>query len=99
MAPLERPQNGGAQVISLPLPADPFTADDLARHTAASAGKLLAENADLMIENECLRSSWLAVMRRIEAMQLRRLQLLRIGAAAGFVVALVVDGTIARWFS
>ena len=51
---------------------------------------------ELECENDCLRSGWLSVMRRIESMQLSRLRYLIVGAAIGALVGWVVDGSLAQ---
>ena len=51
---------------------------------------------DLEIENLCLRSGWLSVMRRIQASETRRLRWTLAALISGFLLAVVADGTLAQ---
>lgn len=66
-------------------------------------GRLFERIDELEVENSVLRSSWLSVWQRLEAMrmasQVRRTRYMIGGFATGVVVALVLDGTIAALLS
>jgi hypothetical protein len=49
---------------------------------------------------EAVAQSWaLSFQRRLEAIQVRRLRWIAWGGAGGAALALILDGTVARWFA
>ena len=51
---------------------------------------------EIELENLCLRSGWLSIMFRLQAMRQRRVRWIAAGAVVGALAGWVIDGTVAQ---
>jgi hypothetical protein len=101
-------------VIDFPVPPEADIDDaELARILSQTCGSLVLANGRLDAEKanlqgllddmtvyEAVAQSWaLSFQRRLEAIQVRRLRWIAWGGAGGAALALILDGTVARWFA
>lgn len=86
-------------LLHFPITAGSMTDEELELQKSGALIKLLNENDALELERDVFYSAWRSAAHRLEGMQIRRLRLVILGAAAGAFGAWLLDGHVASYLN
>ena len=83
-------------VVHFPLPDHNLSDEHLDSLITGAESILRREHDQLELERDVFQAAWRSAVRRLEAMQVRRLRLILAGVAMGAASAWIVDGRVAQ---